>query len=52
MKAIFNNNFKELRIFSFDCGEGINANNLLWQRKIAENLICVTFLVIQDINSQ
>ncbi|CAG8439749.1 6495_t:CDS:2, partial [Diversispora eburnea] len=37
--AIFNNNFNELKKFSFDCGEeGFDANGLLWcGRKIGGN---------------
>ncbi|CAG8488009.1 1958_t:CDS:1 [Diversispora eburnea] len=34
--AIFNNNFNELRIFSFGCGEEVDANELLCQ--MAENV--------------
>ncbi|CAG8492526.1 142_t:CDS:2 [Diversispora eburnea] len=34
--AIFNNNFNELRSFSFDCGRGFDSNELLCQ--MAENV--------------
>ncbi|CAG8452033.1 8159_t:CDS:2 [Diversispora eburnea] len=34
--AIFNNNFNKLRIFSFGCGKGLEANRLLYQ--MAENV--------------